>query len=322
MLVDVIINHVITMKISMSVGLAESIANQIEALFPTEVKDTYFMRGGSHKNPKGKLYAKFYNSMRLLKTSGLVVDNNKRGTTAAQTKTLRQFGKCEPDIQHVLDQIIYDTDITFPELQNLWRATTKFRINDIQKASSTDSIIKKWTNYKAPLGFKLIDIDFNTLYPDCNDFISVFGEKFQNCLKIFEDKIKDPLSHTLFDQLKNTPDICANGKNSIIFCLFHAVFVPTSKKVTRDENGKKSQIKYSIRDSVNSFIIFKNSISEVEDYILYRKNENQPIQPFIIVIGTPVKPKEIFIFFDCIKYKLFSITSAVDTCFKIFHLFN
>jgi len=50
------------------------------------------MRGGSHKNPKGKLYAKFYNSMRLLKTSGLVVDNNKRGTTAAQTKTLRQFG--------------------------------------------------------------------------------------------------------------------------------------------------------------------------------------------------------------------------------------
>lgn len=104
--------------------------------------------------------------------------------------------------------------------------------------------------------------------------------------------------------------------------MFHAVFVPTSKKVTRDENGKKSQIKYSIRDSVNSFIIFKNSISEVEDYILYRKNENQPIQPFIIVIGTPVKPKEIFIFFDCIKYKLFSITSAVDTCFKIFHLFN
>lgn len=38
MLVDVIINHVITMKILMSVGLAESIANQIEALFPTEVK--------------------------------------------------------------------------------------------------------------------------------------------------------------------------------------------------------------------------------------------------------------------------------------------
>lgn len=98
--------------------------------------------------------------------------------------------------------------------------------------------------------------------------------------------------------------------------------MPTSRKVTRDENGNKCQIKYSIKNSVNSFIVFKNSITEVEDYILYRKKENQPIQPFIITIGTPVNPKEIFIFFDCIKYKLFSITSAVDTCFKIFHLFN
>lgn len=50
------------------------------------------MKGGIHKNPKGKLYAKFYNSMRLLKSSGLV-DNNKRGTTEKQTKTLRQFGR-------------------------------------------------------------------------------------------------------------------------------------------------------------------------------------------------------------------------------------
>lgn len=98
--------------------------------------------------------------------------------------------------------------------------------------------------------------------------------------------------------------------------------MPTSRKVTRDENGTKSQIKYSIRDSMNSFIVFKNSITEVEDYILCRKNEKQPIQPFIIIIGTSVNPKEIFIFFDCLKYKLFSITSAVDICFKIFHLFN
>ncbi|CAI6376164.1 unnamed protein product [Macrosiphum euphorbiae] len=29
-----------------------------------------------------------------------------------------------------------------------------------------------------------------------------------------------------------------------------------------------------------------------------------------------------FSFFDCIKYKFFSIISAIDICFKIFHLFN
>lgn len=47
------------------------------------------MRGGLNKNPKGKIYAKFYNSMRLLKTSGLVIDNK---VTAVDTNTHRQFG--------------------------------------------------------------------------------------------------------------------------------------------------------------------------------------------------------------------------------------
>lgn len=38
MLVELIINHVITKKLSMSVNLAENIATQVENLFPTEVK--------------------------------------------------------------------------------------------------------------------------------------------------------------------------------------------------------------------------------------------------------------------------------------------
>ncbi|CAI6370929.1 unnamed protein product [Macrosiphum euphorbiae] len=164
MLVELIINHVITKKLSMSVNLSENIATQVENLFPTEVKDTYFMRGGLNKNPKGKIYAKLYNSMRLLKTSGLVIDNK---VTAVDTNTHRQF-EPECDIQHILDPIFYDSDITFPELLTLWSATTKFRVDDIQKASSTDEITKKWKNYLVPLGYKLIEIDFNTLYPNCN----------------------------------------------------------------------------------------------------------------------------------------------------------
>lgn len=38
MLVDLIINYVITSKISMSVNVADSIASQIESLFPIEIK--------------------------------------------------------------------------------------------------------------------------------------------------------------------------------------------------------------------------------------------------------------------------------------------
>ncbi|KAF0687878.1 Uncharacterized protein FWK35_00032486 [Aphis craccivora] len=52
LLVDTILNYVITKKISMS--------------------DIYFFKYDTNKNPKGKLYAKYYNSMRTLKTSSLI----------------------------------------------------------------------------------------------------------------------------------------------------------------------------------------------------------------------------------------------------------
>lgn len=69
-------------------------------------------------------------------------------------------------------------------------------------------------------------------------------------------------------------------------------------------------------------MIFKSSITEIEEYLFNRRNENTPIQPFILICGTPSKPKETIVFFDCIKLKLFSISSAIDVCFKIFHIFN
>lgn len=65
--------------------------------------------------------------------------------------------------------------------------------------------------------------------------------------------------------------------------------------------------KYSKKDSQKSFINFHTSISESENYLLGLKNKNLPIQPFIIVIGTPLNPDQILIYFDSIKYKVFNI---------------
>lgn len=104
--------------------------------------------------------------------------------------------------------------------------------------------------------------------------------------------------------------------------LLHAILVPTAKKIAKDQNGKKCQIKYSIKDSQNSFMTFKNLVAEIEEHIVMRQNEKNPIQPIIIIVGTPTNPKEIIVFFYRIKYKLFTILSAVDVCFKLFHLFN
>lgn len=84
-------------------------------------------------------------------------------------------------------------------------------------------------------------------------------------------------------------------KYSVLFHLIHAIFIPTTKKVTKDEIGKTILLdRYSIKDGHNCFMVFKNSIPEIEEYIMLC-NENIPIQPFILNCGTPNKPKEIIV---------------------------
>lgn len=56
------------------------------------------MKIGCNKNPKGKLYAKFYNAMRNLKNTGLVPTTSKseKNKTVGKEKygwTGREFGK-------------------------------------------------------------------------------------------------------------------------------------------------------------------------------------------------------------------------------------
>lgn len=112
-----------------------------------------------------------------------------------------------------------------------------------------------------------------------------------------------------------------DGKNACIFYLIHAVLVPTSNKMIKNDN-KRSIIKYSIKDSQTSFILFAHPDEEVEEMINKLIEKGDPIQPIVIIIGTIMKPKEILVFFDYAKFKVFSVVKTVDICFKIIHLFH
>lgn len=113
----------------------------------------------------------------------------------------------------------------------------------------------------------------------------------------------------------------ADGGNACIFYLLHSVLVPTSK-IMKKENNKRSLIKYSIKDSQSSFIIFAHTVEEIEEIISSLKEKGDPIQPFVMVVGTIIKPKEILVFFNYAKFKVYSVVRAVYICFKIIHLFH
>lgn len=104
--------------------------------------------------------------------------------------------------------------------------------------------------------------------------------------------------------------------------MLHSLYLPTTKKVTLDDQGKKSTIKYSIKDSQHSFIIIAQTAVEVEIILEKLINQRNSIQLCILIVGSLLNPKQILINIDNVKYKVFSSFKAVDICFKIFHVFN
>lgn len=92
--------------------------------------------------------------------------------------------------------------------------------------------------------------------------------------------------------------------------------------MTTDSNGKKNMVKYSIRDSQDSFIVFKESVEAQQHHLEQLRNRGIPIQPFILIVGTINVQKEILVYFDSAMYKVHSVLRSIEVCFKIFYLFN
>lgn len=60
----------------------------------------------------------------------------------------------------------------------------------------------------------------------------------------------------------------------------------------------------------------------VEVFMDQLENQGRPIQPFIFIVGSIFRQKEILVYFDSILYKVHSVLRVVEVCYKIFHLFQ
>lgn len=113
----------------------------------------------------------------------------------------------------------------------------------------------------------------------------------------------------------------SDGRYATILYLLHAVLVPTSK-IVKVEKGKKVHVKHSIKDSQNSFMIVGRTVEEAEAELRQKLEKKVSLQPLIMVTGSVLNPENIVLYFDGVKFKFFSILTAVDICFKIYIIFN
>lgn len=138
------------------------------------------MRDGP-KAPKGKLYAKYHNLMRSLKSSGLIEATKKSSEKNLSSDIFQKKRKCfgkllikcfifaycllihvleaETDIEHILNSLKHD-NCTFTEVEYLWNKSVNYRLKSIRESQSTTETLLYWHSYKLPAGYKLVRIFF------------------------------------------------------------------------------------------------------------------------------------------------------------------
>ncbi|KAE9542344.1 hypothetical protein AGLY_003471, partial [Aphis glycines] len=321
LLVEIIINNLIKNHTNMTIKLTNYIADVIVAVFPSEIKDIYFIKDVINKSPKGKLYCKYFNTIRCMSQNGLIPAIEKEPSTSKIKLTctidnLQIPLEIETESENVANYLS-NHDMTWPEIEEIWRKTINYRLQFMKK-HNTAEIFNKWQHYTKPMGYKLVSFCYKYNFK----FKILTFIKYIADTVILDERVKDCGSKIIIEKLKNTPNLSNNSKFLIIMYLLHSVLIPTSRKVTRDENGKKSYIKYVIKDSQNSIIKITETASEMEALLKKMTQKEGPIQPCILIVGTLFDPKQILIYFDTVKYMTFTILKAFDVCFKIFHVFN
>lgn len=103
----------------------------------------------------------------------------------------------------------------------------------------------------------------------------------------------------------------------------HGYLIPSQRLVSKAADGSTNIKKYTITDSQESFLHIAKSHEQLEDHLRFKTAKCENIQPHILAIGDTVSQiKEVYVFFDNIKFPFKSFIRAVDICFKIFFLFN
>lgn len=98
--------------------------------------------------------------------------------------------------------------------------------------------------------------------------------------------------------------------------------MPPSPIVVTGTSGGKMRKKYTIVDSQDAFAVMGASMVEIDTKLQLLKMKGIPIQPRLLIVGQLTDIREIYVYFDGIKYAFLNILHAADTCFKLFFIFN
>lgn len=202
------------------------------------------------------------------------------------------------------------------EIMSKWEITCQLRFDDIHvKKMDLLQLVKEWPRYLKKLGYQLVFIDFEFLYPGKDllkrSFVK-YREQIVNLalsrIKKNNKNVKEKLE-TFFKE--NIEDKESNIQSLI--CL-HALFFLLPNKNTRTTQNLDIILTKAEPDKRIAHIVFEKSKearskNTFSPFIIYYENEK----------GFPDK---IYVVLDDIYYQTENMITALDVLFKIFYVFH
>ncbi|KAF5290676.1 hypothetical protein FQR65_LT01966 [Abscondita terminalis] len=321
-LVNLISQHFEEKGVSMSLNTSYRLENEILERFPTEKLEFY------RTKKRGKLYNRF-NNFKSTFTKVVERRGEERGAKKAkklklEKRTRYQQEFCPEPGAEAFKKALKCETLTTEQFDDYWRGCVQSRLNDIKRAQSYEEIHSRWPYYKPPSGYRLIEMDFDVAFNNGCSFRKNFKRDMSNIVSFLRNNghIKDKIVKSLLEKL-NDGFLPENSRYTILLLALHGYFVPTNKKIEKDNKGKVTTTKFSIKESQDSFLHIENTREKLENHMVHLKSKNKSIQPVILCVSDDIiNATELNVYFDEVSYKLFHIIRAVDLCFKIIYLFN
>ncbi|XP_037806699.1 uncharacterized protein LOC119600512 isoform X2 [Lucilia sericata] len=313
-IMNIIVQHFESKDLHMSLQTSYQLENQILKIFPTEKLEYYRIER------RGKIYSKYYNKKKLLKSLK---------TSESNSVTTKEDALVPEDDAEVYIHVLKTQDFRTQAYSLAWGSCVNYRLNQIRnECHNIKEVLKLWPEYKGPSACKFIECDFNGLYHKVATTVN-WNEKFLKLFKYLKDhnntrekSITDILTTIEVpqsDEDKDQPLLYLK----LLWCL-HSILFQTKKCARKNTNGKMEYGKFTIKDSQESFIYINSTMQSLKDHLAALAAKDDPIPPFILGLGD-VNTLEIDKFFIYLDDKLIicdSFMEAFETCFKSFHVFN
>lgn len=181
------------------------------------------------------------------------------------------------------------------------------------KGESIANYVTKWPVLKHPSGYSLLELDFNSIYPDKElSLLTNWGVFVDTIIQLGQD-LTDPVGKDCYALAQTVTN--PGSKGVLALSILPALCPPTTKV-----KGVAKQ-RLLVSNSRAGLLLHVTGTAAIAEQLNARREilyaEKKKSQPFLVVVGPNLANiKEFYVDVSGILYRINSLAKAVDVCFK------